>query len=140
MGGTIEVVELTLASKLSSAEKLSSAVKEYAGRVGFTEDEINFIELAVHEAMINAIIHGNQQADDKRVDVQFQMEADALTISIRDRGAGFSPEELPDPTDADNLLKPSGRGIFFMRTFMDEVDYAAHPEGGSIVRLKKYRR
>ncbi len=140
MEGTIDVVELSLASKLSSAETISATVKECAGKVGFDEDEIGFIELAVHEAMINAIIHGNKQADDKQVDVQFLVETGALTVTIRDRGNGFVPEELPDPTDEDNLLKPSGRGIFFMRTFMDEVEHTAHPDGGSIVRLKKYRR
>ena len=139
MGGTIDVVELRVASKLTSAEKVSSTVKDLASKGGFTEDVSNLIELAVHEAIINAIIHGNKQSDEKPVDIRVSLEPDALLISIRDRGAGFLLEELPDPTAEDNLLKPSGRGIFFMRTFMDEVEYSSHPEGGSIVRLKKYR-
>ena len=139
MGGTIDVVELRVASKLNSTEKVSSTVKDFAGKGGFEEDEINLIELAVHEAVINAITHGNKQSDEKPVEITLRLEADALIVSIRDRGQGFSPEDLPDPTAADNLLKPSGRGIFFMRTFMDEVEHLSHPEGGTMVRLKKYR-
>lgn len=130
-------VELSIESKLEFVEKISSEVKDVAAKMGFTEDDINWIELAVHEAVINAITHGNQHADDKAVDVKFIVEPEALTVFIRDRGAGFDVSQLPDPTDADNLLKPSGRGIFYMRTFMDEVEHSSHPEGGSVVRLTK---
>jgi serine/threonine-protein kinase RsbW len=61
-------------------------------------------------------------------------------ISVRDHGEGFDPSQLPDPLDPNNLLNPSGRGIFYMRTFMDEVEYSTHPEGGSIVRMTKNKR
>lgn len=108
--------------------------------MGFAEDDTNWIELAVHEAVINAITHGNKHAADKAVEVKFVIEQDALTIYVRDHGEGFDPQQLPDPTDADNLLKPSGRGIFYMRTFMDEVEHSSHPEGGNVVRLTKRKR
>jgi anti-sigma regulatory factor (Ser/Thr protein kinase) len=68
------------------------------------------------------------------VDVRFLLEPDALTISIRDRGEGFEPTVLLDPLEPENLLKPT----FWIRTFMDEVEYSAHPEGGCVVRMKKY--
>ena len=136
----IETLELSIPSTLASVETVSSEVKEATAKVGFDEDAANWIELAVHEAIINAITHGNKHSDEKNVDVKFITDDDSLTVVIRDRGEGFDPSDLPDPTDIDNLLKPSGRGIFYMRTFMDEVEHSLHPEGGSIVRLKKWKR
>jgi serine/threonine-protein kinase RsbW len=135
-----ETLELSIPSKLESVETVSSEVKEATAKIGFNEDDANWIELAVHEAIINAIAHGNKYSENKNVDVKFITEDDSLTVIIRDRGEGFDPSQLPDPTDIDNLLKPSGRGIFYMRTFMDEVEHSLHPEGGSIVRLKKWKR
>jgi serine/threonine-protein kinase RsbW len=135
-----ETLELSIPSKLESVETVSSEVKEATAKIGFAEDDANWIELAVHEAVINAIAHGNKHSDEKKVDVKVISEPDSLTVIIRDRGEGFDPSQLPDPTDVDNLLKPSGRGIFYMRTFMDEVEHSLHPEGGSIVRLKKWKR
>lgn len=132
-----ETVELSIESKLEFVELVSSVVKNVTAKMGFEEDDTNWIELAVHEAVINAITHGNKHSEDKQVDVKFVVEKDALTVTVRDRGEGFDVNQLPDPTDADNLLKPSGRGIFYMRTFMDEVEHSAHPEGGSVVRLTK---
>ena len=82
-------------------------------------------------------LHGNKNAADKQVDVRFVTEQDAVTVYVRDTGEGFDPSQLPDPTSSDNLLNPSGRGIFYMRTFMDEVEHSIHPEGGSVVRLTK---
>lgn len=135
-----ETLELSLPSKLESAETVSSEVKLAAGKIGLEEDDANWVELAVHEAVINAITHGNKNSDDKKVEVKFIIDDDALTVFIRDKGDGFDPSQLPDPTDVDNLLKPSGRGIFYMRTFMDEVEHSLHPEGGTLVRLKKWKR
>ena len=102
--------------------------------------DASWIELAVHEAVINAITHGNKSSNEKPVDVRFVTEQAAWTVFVRDRGEGFDPSELPDPTSSDNLLNPSGRGIFYMRTFMDEVEHSIHPEGGTVVRLTKNKR
>jgi serine/threonine-protein kinase RsbW len=135
-----ETLELSIESKVEFVDMVSSVVKSVSTKLGFEEDDTNWIELAVHEAVINAITHGNKHAEDKQVDVKFVLEPEALTIYVRDRGDGFDPNQLPDPTDADNLLKPSGRGIFYMRTFMDEVEHSSHPEGGSVVRLTKRKR
>jgi serine/threonine-protein kinase RsbW len=135
-----ETLELSIESKIEFVDMVSSVVKNVSSKMGFEEDDINWIELAIHEAVINAITHGNKHSADKQVDVKFVLEPDALTVYVRDRGDGFDPNLLPDPTDADNLLKPSGRGIFYMRTFMDEVEHSSHPEGGSVVRLTKRKR
>lgn len=132
-----ETIELSIDSKLEFVDLIASVTKSVTAKMGFSEDDASWIELAVHEAVINAITHGNKNADDKQVDVRFLTEQDALTVYVRDYGEGFDPAKLPDPTNSDNLLNPSGRGIFYMRTFMDEVEHSQHPEGGSIVRMKK---
>jgi len=132
-----ETIELSIDSKIEFVDLVASITKSVAGKMGFEEDDASWIELAVHEAVINAIMHGNKTAADKQVDVRFVTEQDALTVYVRDHGEGFDPAQLPDPTNADNLLNPTGRGIFYMRTFMDEVEYSIHPEGGSVVRMKK---
>lgn len=134
-----ETIELSIDSKLEFVDLIASVTKSVTAKLGFSEDDASWIELAVHEAVINAITHGNKNADDKQVDVRFVTEHEALIVYIRDYGEGFDPAQLPDPTNSDNLLNPSGRGIFYMRTFMDEVEHSLHPEGGSVVRMKKNR-
>jgi serine/threonine-protein kinase RsbW len=135
-----ETIELSIDSKLEFVDLVASVTKSVTAKMGFDEDDASWIELAVHEAVINAITHGNKSSADKQVDVRFVTEQEALTIYVRDRGEGFDPSRLPDPTSADNLLNPSGRGIFYMRTFMDEVEHSIHPDGGSVVRLTKNKR
>jgi serine/threonine-protein kinase RsbW len=135
-----ETIELSINSKLEFVDLVASVTKNVTAKMGFTEDDASWIELAVHEAVINAIMHGNKNIADKQVDVRFVTEEEALTIYVRDHGKGFDPTQLPDPTDADHLLNPTGRGIFYMRTFMDEVEHSIHPEGGSVVRMIKNKR
>ena len=135
-----ETIELSIDSKLEFVDLVASVTKSVTEKMAFNEDDASWIELAVHEAVINAITHGNKNADDKQVEVRFVTEQDALTVYVRDYGQGFDPSHLPDPTNTDNLLNPSGRGIFYMRTFMDEVEHSLHPEGGSVVRMKKNKQ
>jgi serine/threonine-protein kinase RsbW len=135
-----ETIELSIDSKIEFVDLVASITKSVTGKMGFEEDDASWIELAVHEAVINAIMHGNKNAADKQVDVRFVTEQNALTVYVRDHGEGFDPAQLPDPTNADNLLNPTGRGIFYMRTFMDEVEHSIHPEGGSVVRMKKAKQ
>src|ERR1044072_1951703 len=135
-----ETIERSIDSKLEFVDLIASFTKSITAKMGFSEDAASWIELAVHEAVINAITHGNKNADDKQVDVRFVTEQEALTVHVRDYGAGCDPAQLPDPTNSDNLLNPSGRGIFYMRTFMDEVEHSMHPEGGSVVRMKKNKQ
>ncbi|HWO02799.1 MAG TPA: ATP-binding protein [Blastocatellia bacterium] len=135
-----ETIELSIDSKLEFVDLVASVTKSVTAKMEFDEDDASWIELAVHEAVINAITHGNRNSADKQVEVRFVTEQEALTVYVRDRGEGFDPSQLPDPTSSDNLLNPSGRGIFYMRTFMDEVEHSIHPEGGSVVRLTKNKR
>ena len=136
MKGTIE---LTIESRYEFVEVVGAATKNLTELSGFDEDTASWIELSVRESVINAIKHGNQLSADKPVEVKFALEPDTLTVYVRDRGEGFDPTQLPDPLDPENLLVPSGRGIFYMRTFMDEVDYSNHPQGGTVVRMIKRR-
>ena len=93
--------------------------------------------MAVREAVTNAVLHGNQKDESKPVEVGVSAQGSELSVTVRDRGEGFDPASVPDPTDPQNLLKASGRGILFMRTFMDEVTWERHPRGGTVVRMTK---
>ena len=135
-----ETIELSIESRYEFVDMVASISRDAAGRIGFDEDTSGWIELAVREAIINAIKHGNRSQEGKGVDVKFEIGAEALSVYVRDHGEGFDYGRLPDPLDPGNLLNPTGRGIFFMRTFMDEVEYSSHPEGGSVVRMYKEKR
>jgi serine/threonine-protein kinase RsbW len=136
MKGTIE---LTIESRFELVEFVGAATKSLAELVDFDEDTANWVELSVREAVVNAIKHGNQLSAEKPVDIKFTLDPGTFTVYVRDLGEGFDPTQLPDPLDPENLLNPSGRGIFYMRTFMDEVEYSNHPHGGTVVRMIKRR-
>ena len=126
-------------SRIDTVATAAAAVAEFLSRSGITEDAAFGIDMAVREAVTNAVIHGNQQNENKTVDVTLKSSPDAVEISVHDQGAGFNPEDVPDPTAEENILKASGRGIFFMRSFMDEVNWLIRPGGGTTVRMLKRR-
>ena len=136
---TAETTELSLPSRIDTVATAAAAVAEFLNRSGISEEAAFGIDMAVREAVTNAVLHGNRQDESKTVDVTLKSSPDAVEISVHDQGAGFNPEEVPDPTAAENILKSSGRGIFFMRTFMDEVDWSIRPGGGTTVRMVKRR-
>jgi serine/threonine-protein kinase RsbW len=106
-------------------------------RLGFSEVIAYGVDMALREAVTNAVIHGNKRDETKHVVVTLSNSPGSLEIVVRDRGEGFEPADVADPTDPQNLLKGSGRGILFMRTFMDEVEWLEHDEGGTVVRMTK---
>jgi serine/threonine-protein kinase RsbW len=134
-----DTIELTIESKYEFVELVGSVTKNVTEMLGFDDDAANWIELAIRESVINAIKHGNQLVADRPVDIKFTFDGASLTVYVRDRGEGFNPLLVPDPLDPENLLNPNGRGIFYMKTFMDEVDFSHHPEGGTVVRMLKRR-
>jgi serine/threonine-protein kinase RsbW len=85
----------------------------------------------------NAIQHGNKLDQSKWVEIQYEVGSDRLSISVRDQGSGFRVSDLPNPLDPENLLKPSGRGIFYIRSFMDEVEFRPLSHGGMEVHMTK---
>jgi serine/threonine-protein kinase RsbW len=110
---------------------------DFVKNCGASEEAGFGIEMAVREAVTNAMVHGNQEDEAKQVEVIFNCHGNELEVEVRDQGTGFDPSAVPDPTDPENLMKTSGRGIFLMRTFMDEIEYQARPEGGTVVRMTK---
>ena len=136
---TVETTELSLPSRIDTVATAAAAVAEFVGRSGFSDDAAFGIDMAVREAVTNAVLHGNRQDDNKTVEIVLKSSPDAVEISVHDQGPGFNPEDVPDPTAKENIMKASGRGIFFMRTFMDEVDWLIRPEGGTTVRMLKRR-
>jgi serine/threonine-protein kinase RsbW len=128
-----------LPSRIETVATAAAAVAQFIGRSGMSDDAAFGIDMAVREAVTNAVLHGNRQDENKTVDIVLKSSPDAVEISVHDQGPGFNPESVPDPTATENILKTSGRGIFFMRTFMDEVDWLIRPEGGTTVRMLKRR-
>ena len=108
--------------------------------VGLDEDAAHWVSVAIRESVINAIKHGNRNDENKHVFVEFEAATGAsgeLTIRVRDQGEGFDPQEVADPLAPENLLKSSGRGIFLIRNFMDDVKLQRAPEGGMEIRMVK---
>ena len=137
---TVETTtELSLPSRIDTVATAAGAVAEFVSRLGISEEAAFGIDMAVREAVTNAVLHGNRQDEKKSVDITLKSSPDAVEISVHDQGPGFNPEEVPDPTAQENILKASGRGIFFMRTFMDEVNWLIRPDGGTTVRMVKRR-
>lgn len=105
--------------------------------VGFDDEASHWICLAVRESVTNAIQHGNQEDESKMVGVRFRIDRRRLLITVSDQGRGFDESSLPDPLETGNLLKPSGRGVFFVHTFMDDVTYRNRAQGGFEVTMEK---
>jgi serine/threonine-protein kinase RsbW len=130
-------VKIDIASRFEMLDVVQTVVTHLATLVGFGEDAIHYMSVAVRESVVNAIKHGNHQDAEKRVDLLFTIGEKTLEVSIHDQGEGFDPSSIPDPLAQENLLKVDGRGIFFMKSFMDEVSYSFPPEGGTLVRMLK---
>ena len=117
-------------------------VSEHLGRLaGLDDDALHWVAVAVRESVINAIKHGNKEDRLKQVTVEFGLapreKPSQFFVEVMDEGAGFDPEEVANPLEAENVLKSSGRGIFFMRSFMDDVTMKRRPQGGMSVRMQK---
>lgn len=133
------VVQLTIASQLEFIDLVTTLTDNLTALVGFEEEAVYWINMAVRESVANAVEHGNKYDPHKAVDITFTLGGDGLRVAVRDYGEGFDPATLPDPLDPQNLLNPAGRGILYMKTFMDSVEYQRHPEGGMIVTMSKRR-
>ena len=137
MNVTLETTELTLPSRIEAVDEAAIAIAGILNRSGVSEEIIFAVDMAIREAVTNAVLHGNKQDQAKVVRVTAKNSPDQLEISVDDEGAGFNPAAVPDPTATENILKSSGRGIFFMSNFMDDVEWLIRPEGGTTVRMTK---
>ena len=136
---TVDTTELRLASSIEAIDKAAGTIAGVVARAGIDDETAFGIDMAVREAIANAIIHGNKRDETKFVEINIVSSPESLEITVHDQGQGFNPEAISDPTKEENILKTSGRGIFFMRNFMDEVDWTVPPEGGTTVRMLKRR-
>jgi serine/threonine-protein kinase RsbW len=128
---------LAIGSRFENIELVQVVLKDCLQREGMDKDALEWVDLAVREALANAIKHGNEQNPTKQVHVDLRVEAEELVIRIEDEGVGFDPTRLGDPLAPENLLRPNGRGIFYMKSFMDQIEYGAGPGGGTMVTLRK---
>ncbi len=129
-------VSYTLDSTLASVNSAEETASRFASTAGFEEDEVMRIAMAVREATVNAVLHGNAYDETKKVTVEFEKTPRSLVISITDQGRGIDLNSIPDPLAPENLLKTSGRGIFLIRSFMDEVQIKPSQAGTEIKMIK----
>ncbi|HET9317902.1 MAG TPA: ATP-binding protein [Vicinamibacteria bacterium] len=130
-------VRLDIASRLDMLDMVQTVLSHLAGVVGFDDESLHYMTVALRESVVNAIRHGNHADEKRRVAIEFVAGDRSLEVRVQDEGAGFDPASVPDPLAEANLLKPDGRGIFFMRSFMDVVEYSFPAGGGTRVRMVK---
>jgi serine/threonine-protein kinase RsbW len=130
-------VTYRMESTLESVNKAEEMADRIAAQAGMDEDTRSGVSMAVREAMINAVLHGNAYDTNKRVNLTLEHKGQELIVTVTDEGTGFVPEEVPDPLAPENLLKGSGRGIFLMRAFMDEVRFRKLNPGTEIILIKR---
>ncbi len=137
-GGEVQTVDQFLDSTLESVDSAENLVLDVAQKAGFEEEDLHKIGMAVRECLVNAVVHGNQYSAHKKVHVSVSKAPDRLSVTIADQGKGFDLEEVPDPLSETNLLRYSGRGMFLIRAFMDELQVRRLSPLGTEVTLTKY--
>jgi serine/threonine-protein kinase RsbW len=128
---------LTIGSRFENIELVQAVLSDALSAYDLGEEGSHWIDLAVREAVANAIKHGNRSEPEKRVEIELEVTRQEVVIKVRDEGEGFDPETVHDPLAPENRLRPNGRGLFYMKKFMDEIDYRYEPGKGMEVTLKK---
>jgi len=136
MAMTEQRVSYTLDSSLETIDSAEEKATRIATELGFADDEVMQISMAVREGAVNAVLHGNGYAPDKKVTLAFERTGENLVITIRDQGKGLDLSKIPNPLAPENLLKTSGRGIFLMRSFMDVVEIRPSQTGTELKLIK----
>jgi serine/threonine-protein kinase RsbW len=135
------IVRLEFTSAFEMLDFVQVVSDHMARDVGLDEDSLHWVSVAIRESVINAIKHGNRNDATKHVFIEFETvtgsDVPELAIRVRDQGEGFDPETVANPLDPENLLKSSGRGIFLIRNFMDDVQLQRAKEGGMEIRMVK---
>ena len=136
--GEICRVDTILESTLDSVDTAETETLKVAEEVGFEEEELHKIGMAVRECMVNAVVHGNRYNARKKVHFHVLKGNDHMTVVIRDEGEGFEWQSLPDPLAEENLLRQSGRGLLLIRAFMDDTQIQQLNPKGTEVKMMKY--
>jgi len=129
--------KITIPSIPEARSTVESRIIQLLEKELYSERHIFSIKLALEEAVVNAIRHGNGLDPEKNVTVRFNIDHDKTVIEIQDEGPGFNPDKVPDPTVEGNLDQPSGRGLMLMAAYMDKIEFE---NPGNVVRMTKYRR
>ncbi len=131
------VFELTVPSRMEELEAVQQFAESTSGALGLDKELAYWIELAINESVINAIQHGNQLDAAKNASIRISSDGVMIEIVVEDQGPGFELSDVADPTDIENLLKPGGRGILIIRSFMDTVEVSQIDGGGNRLRMVK---
>jgi serine/threonine-protein kinase RsbW len=135
------LIRLQLPSSFELLDLVQLLSDRLSSMAGLDEDATHWVGVALRESVINAIKHGNREDRRKHVTIEFTLAPKVhpveFVLEVLDEGEGFDPGDVGNPLDPENMLKASGRGIFFMRNFMDEVKIHRRPEGGTAVRMMK---
>jgi serine/threonine-protein kinase RsbW len=134
-----ERVSYTLDSTLETVNNAEEQAGRMAAEAGFGDEEVMKISMAVREAAVNAVLHGNAYDPNKKVTLDFERTPEDLVIVIKDQGKGLDASKIPDPLAPENLLKTSGRGIFLIRSFMDVVEIHPSSSGTELKMIKHVR-
>jgi serine/threonine-protein kinase RsbW len=129
--------ELTIPSKLEELESVQRLISQATEAFGLSEDMAYWMELTISESVINDIRHENQFETTKKARLAISFDGENVEVIVEDQGSGFSLDELADPTRDENLLKPCGRGILIIRSFMDEVSLTRREGGGTRLHMLK---
>ena len=138
-GDSGDTIRLTIGSRLEQLSMVHALIAGLAQQYELGDDTENALMIAVIEAGTNAIQHGNVFADDKSVTFDFTVHPDDIVVRVDDFGEGFDPKKVANPTDESHLLNPHGRGLYLMRSLMDEVTFSTRADHGTTVILRKAR-
>ena len=130
-------VKLVISSEIRLIDLVHAASEKMAEVVGFDDDEALNVGLAVREAVINAILHGNRRDPDLKVGITLTIDQGELRAKVTDEGNGFDHQRTPDPTKGVNLMSDSGRGLLLMQAFVDRIEFKNGPGGGTEVTMIK---
>ncbi len=131
-----EDFELIIPSQIDQIRKVEDFTEKVAIKTSLTDEERDSLAIAVTEIVNNAMIHGNKLNPEKNVTIHYTVTPGELIISIQDEGTGFDPEKLDDPCKPENLLKDCGRGVFIVRSLLDEVGFHQEPTGMKVTLVK----
>ena len=127
---------LRLSSTMESVSEVEAAADRLAEEAGLDEDQRFHIAMAMREAAINAVLHGNEYSPNTHIEVSLENTGTDLVFTIADQGHGFDPDHLPDPLSPENILRGTGRGIFLIRSLMDEVHFRQLNPGTELTLVK----
>ncbi len=126
--------KLVLKSVMTELRKVCSKILCHCKQLGYTDDDIFAVHLALEEAFVNAVKHGNKEDSTKNVTVEYDLSPEKITITVTDEGVGFEPCSIADPRCGENIYKTGGRGVLLIRTYMDFIEY--NKTGNSITMTK----